>query len=86
MGLQSCESPNLRNFETPTWESRDKMISGWWPHGQAQKILQGERWWLPPSPDHGESCESMFARGSSMHQKCYNYALTNFLFGLCKSV
>ncbi len=19
---------------------------------------KGERWWLPPSPDHGESCES----------------------------
>ncbi len=35
---------------------------------------------------HGESCESVFVRGSSMHQKCSNYALTNLLFGLCKSV
>jgi hypothetical protein len=33
--------------------------------------------------DRGESCESMFARGSSVHQKCSNYALTNLLFGLC---
>jgi len=39
----------------------------------------------PPSSNHGESCESMFACGSSMHQKFFNYALTN-LFGLCKSV
>jgi hypothetical protein len=86
MSPQSCESPNLGNFETPTWESRDKMTSGCWPHGQAQKILQGERWWLPPSSGHGESCESVFVCGLLMHQKCCNYALSNFLFGLCKSV
>jgi hypothetical protein len=34
------------------------------------------------SPGRGESCKSMFARGSSVHQKCSNYALTNLLFGL----
>jgi len=39
-----------------------------------------------PSPGHGESSEFVFARGSSMHQKCFNYALTNLLFGLCRSV
>jgi len=43
-------------------------------------------WWLPPSPGHGESCESVFAHGSFVHQKCYDFALTNLLFGLCKSV
>jgi len=35
----------------------------------------------------GESCESyefVFVHGSSVHQKYYNYALTNLLFGLCK--
>jgi hypothetical protein len=32
------------------------------------------------------SCESMFARGFFMHQKCSNYALTNLLFVLCKCV
>jgi hypothetical protein len=32
----------------------------------------------------GEYCESIFAHGSSMHQKCSNYALINLLFGLCK--
>jgi hypothetical protein len=37
-----------------------------------------------PSLGHGESYESVFARGSSVHQKCFNYALTNLLFGLCK--
>jgi hypothetical protein len=54
-----------------------------WP---SIEILQGGRWWLPPSPGHGESCESVFARSSSMQQKCSNYALTNLLFGLCRSV
>jgi hypothetical protein len=24
--------------------------------GQPQSILKGGRWWLPPSPGHGESC------------------------------
>jgi hypothetical protein len=60
------------------------MTFGCWPHGQAQRILQGGRWWLPPSPGHGESCEFMFARGSSVHQKCCSYALTNLLFSLCR--
>ncbi len=34
----------------------------------------------------GESCESVLARGESMHQKCSNYAFTNLLFGLCRSM
>ncbi len=38
------------------------------------------------SPSCGESYKSVFARGSSVHQKCSNFALTNLLFGLCKSV
>jgi hypothetical protein len=42
-------------------------------------------WWLPPNPGCGESCEPELACGSSMHQKCSNYALTNLLFGLCRS-
>jgi hypothetical protein len=33
-----------------------------------------------------EFCESMYARGSSTHQKCSNCALTNLLFGLCRSI
>ncbi len=44
------------------------------------------RWWLLPNPGHGEFCESMFVHGLSMHQKCSNYAITNVLFGLCRSV
>jgi hypothetical protein len=46
-----------------------------------------------PSPSSGrnEFCESVFNLGSSvfahdlpMHQKCFNYALTNLLFSLCR--
>ncbi len=44
------------------------------------------RWQFPLSLGDGESCESMFAHGSSVHQKCSNYPLTNLLFGLCRSV
>ncbi len=44
----------------------------------------GGRWWLPPNLGRDESYESMFARGSSMHQKGSSYALTHLLFGLCR--
>ncbi len=47
-----------------------------------ENIIRGK----PPSPGHGESCESMYVYNSSIHQKCSNYTLTNLLFGLCKSV
>jgi len=57
MGPQSHGSPNFGDFETPTWESRNKMLFGCGPHGEAQSILLGGRWWLPPSLGHGESCE-----------------------------
>jgi hypothetical protein len=43
------------------------------------------RWWLPPKFGRGEFCESMFAHGSFVHQKCYSYPLINLLFGLCES-
>jgi hypothetical protein len=39
-----------------------------------------------PSLGLGESCEFVFAHGSSVHQKCFSYTLTNLLFGLCTSV
>ncbi len=51
-----------------------------------KNIIRGKVVVFPSSPGRGESCESMFARGSSMHKKCSNYALTNLLFGLCRSM
>ncbi len=55
-------------------------ISRSWPN--TKNTIRG-RWWLPPSPGRGESYESVYAYGLSVHQKCYNYVLTNLLFGLC---
>jgi hypothetical protein len=86
MGLQSRRNPDFGNFGTPIWESRGKMSFEYWPYGQAQSILWGGRWWFPPSLDCDESYEFVFAHGLSMHQKCFDYALTNLLFGLCKSL
>ncbi len=54
-----------------------------WP--STKYTIRG-RWWLPPSLGHDESCESVFARGSFMHWKGSNYALTNLWFGLCRSM
>jgi hypothetical protein len=38
-------------------ESRDKKPFGCGPHGELQNILQGGRWWLPPSSGRGVFCE-----------------------------
>ncbi len=86
MGFQNRGNPNFGNLGTPTWESRDKMTFECWPHGQAQRILWGGRWWLPLNPGCGEFYESVFACGLSVHQKCSSYALINLLFGLYRSV
>ncbi len=51
-----------------------------------KEYYKGEGGDFPPSLGRGESCESMYAHGSSVHQKCFNDALTNLLFGLWKSV
>ncbi len=58
MDAQSPGSPNRNNFETPPWESREKVPSGCSFRGELQRILYGGRWWLPPSPGRGESSES----------------------------
>jgi hypothetical protein len=79
MGLQSRENVNFENFGTE-WHL------GAGPMAKHKVYYKGGRWWLPPSLGYGESCESMFAHSSSMHQKCSNYTLTNLLFGLCKSM
>jgi hypothetical protein len=46
------------NFGTPTWESRENVPFGCNSCGELQRILYGGRWWLPPSPGRGDSCES----------------------------
>jgi len=65
MNSQSLGSPNRDNFGTPPWESRDKKPFRCVCRGVMHIILYGGRWWLPPSPGRGESCESRVARGLS---------------------
>jgi hypothetical protein len=58
VSVQSPGSPTWDSFGTPTWESRGKEPFGCSLHGVTQRILYGGRWWLPPSPGHGESSVS----------------------------
>jgi len=58
VSVQSPESPTWDNFRTPPWESRENVPFGCSSHGEMQRILYGGRWWLPPSPGHGESSVS----------------------------
>jgi hypothetical protein len=57
MSSQSLGSLNRDSFGIPPWESWDKKPFKCRSHGQTQRILYGGRWWLPPSPGHGESSE-----------------------------
>jgi len=57
-----CTPPKSWEFQfREFWESRNKMTFGCRPRGQAHSILQGRRWWIPPSPCHGEFYESILA-------------------------
>ncbi len=81
MSFQSRKSPNFGTPNLGVPRQNDICVQAPW---LGTKNTIRERWWLLPSPSHGESCESVFARDLSMHQRCSNHALTNFLFGLCK--
>jgi len=77
MSSKSPESPTLDSFGTPPWESWEKVSFGCGSRGVMKRILYGGRWWLPPSPDRGESCESKVTHGLSQHQKGAERVLTN---------
>jgi hypothetical protein len=47
MNAQSFGSPNRDNFETPLWESREKVPFGCKCNGETQRILYGGRWCFP---------------------------------------
>ncbi len=86
IGFQSHGSPNLGNFGTPNLGvsgQNDIWVQATWP--STKNIIRGKVLGSLNS-GHGESCKSVFAHGSSVHQKFSNYALTNLLCGLCMSM
>ncbi len=86
MGLQSCKNLNFENFGTPSLGvPRQNDIWVQVPWLGTKNTIRGKVV-ASPNPGRGESCEFVFVHGSSVHQKCSNYALTNLLFGLCKSM
>jgi len=88
MAFQNGRNSNFENFETPNFG-----VSGqndiWMqpPWLIIENTIRGKVMaFPPPNPSCGESFESMYGHDSFVHHKCSNYTLTNFLFGLCKSV
>jgi hypothetical protein len=82
MGLQSCGSLNFGNFGLPLGSLMTK-----WHLGVMHIVYyKGEGGGFPQVWGRGEFCESGFAHGSFVHQKCSSYALTNLLFSLCRSM
>jgi hypothetical protein len=64
MGFQSHKNPNFRNFETPNLgilRQNEIWVQAWWLG--IENVIRGKVL-ASPSSGHGESCETMFARGS----------------------
>jgi hypothetical protein len=86
MGLQSHKRPNFGNFETPKLGvAGQKWHLGASPMTKHRLFIRGKVV-VPPSLGRGESCEFVFAHGSSMHQKCSDYGPMNLLFDFCRFV
>jgi len=86
MGLQSFVNLNFGNFwGLPIGSLGTKRRLGTTPMVITENTTR-RKVVVSPSPGYGESCGSMYACGSSVHQKCSNYALINLLFGLCRLV
>jgi hypothetical protein len=77
----SLGNPNRDNFGTPPWESRDKKPFGCGCDGVTQKILYGERWWLPSSSGRGESNESVLPVACPNTKSGSKGVVTNLLVG-----
>jgi hypothetical protein len=85
MGPQSCRSSNCENFGTPTWEPRTKWHLGASPwlvtkYTIRRKVVASSKfgpWWVL------WICGYLWLVHAP---KCYNYALTNLWFDLCRSV
>ncbi len=84
IGLQNHGSSNFKNFGTPNLKvvgQNDIWVQAPWLgientiRGKLMASPKSKPWWI-----------LWVAHGLSMHQKCSNYALTNLLFGLCRSV
>jgi hypothetical protein len=86
---------SIKGLHTKLWASKVTKV----PILIISKLLLGifkTKWHLGANPmakhkiyykgEGDESYGSVFARNSFMHQKCSSYALTNSLFGLCRSV
>ncbi len=76
----------LKILRLLTWEFWENFHLGVASMENKKGYYKERMWWLPPSLGHGESCESVCAYDLFVHQMCSNYALTNLLFGLYKSI
>ncbi len=85
MGPQSCGSPNFGNFKTPLRVSGQNDIWLLVPWPSAKYIIKGEVMTSPKSRPWWVLWVRVclwFVRA----QKCSNYTLTKWLFGLCRFV
>jgi hypothetical protein len=84
MRPQKSQESELLEF----WDSHLGVLGqtpfGCGPRGELWSILYGGRWWLPPSPGCGESCESKLAVACPNTKGTLESELTNLWLGECK--
>jgi hypothetical protein len=88
MGPQNHGSLSYGNFGIPTWESRDKWHLGAGPVVKHKIHYKGEGGGFPQvrAVLSLMNLVNPFCPWLIYALKCYNYALTNLLFGLCRSM
>jgi hypothetical protein len=79
MGLQSHGSSNFENFETK-WHLGVGLVA------MRKKYYKGEGGGFLQVWAMVNLVSPCVACGSSVHHKCFNFALTNLLSGLCRSM
>jgi hypothetical protein len=80
--LTIAKVPTVGISGLPFGSPRTKKPFGCGPCGELQSILYGGRWWFPPNPGCGESCESRVARGCPSTKGTPESDLTNWVVGL----
>jgi hypothetical protein len=78
LGVMNSQNPRSLNRDSCLpWESQDKKSFECRFRGLTQIILYGGRWWLPLSPSHGESSESVLLVACPNTKVDLEWRLTN---------
>jgi hypothetical protein len=86
MDVQSDENPNEGIMRLPTWESQEKRHLGVTPMVNHKEYYKREGGGFPQVWNMVSLVNLCMFMARSCTKKCFNYVITNLLFGLCKLI